>query len=91
VRTPERYIAAIEAGRAPEAASEVLAPPAQALEALQLALRTRHGVPAAALPDDDEALDELVTRSGDRAVLSPKGRLLANEVSVRLRPPLVPT
>jgi oxygen-independent coproporphyrinogen-3 oxidase len=46
VRTPERYIDAIEHGRSPEAGSERLDPDQRAIEALQLALRTRDGVPA---------------------------------------------
>jgi oxygen-independent coproporphyrinogen-3 oxidase len=83
VRTPERYIAAIAAGGGAEAAGESLDAEARAAEQLQLALRTRGGVPAAALPVDD--LDGLVEVRGDRAVLTPTGRLLANEVAVRLR------
>ncbi len=41
VRTPERYIEAIEADRSPEAAGERLDPGERRLEALQLAVRTR--------------------------------------------------
>jgi oxygen-independent coproporphyrinogen-3 oxidase len=84
VRTPERYIAAVEAGVSPRAGEERLDGDARRLERLQLALRTRSGVPASALADDP-ALDPLVTRSADRVVLTPAGRLLANEVAVRLR------
>jgi oxygen-independent coproporphyrinogen-3 oxidase len=88
VRTPERYVAAVTAGRSTEAAGEELAPAERRLEALQLAIRTRAGVPAAALADDDRAdLDGLVVPDGDRLVLSVQGRLLANEVAVRLRVP----
>jgi oxygen-independent coproporphyrinogen-3 oxidase len=84
VRTPERYIEAVAAGRSPEAAGEHLAPDARRLEALQLAVRTREGVPAAALPVDD--LGDLVELApDDRAVLTVRGRLLANEVALRLR------
>ena len=83
VRTPERYIEAIEAGRSPEAAGERLDPGERRLEALQLAVRTRTGVPAAALPVDD--LGDLVDVDGDRAVLTVRGRLLANEVALRLQ------
>src|SRR6185295_9246386 len=50
VRTPERYIAAITSGSSPVAAEEVLDAEQQRLEGLQLALRTRTGVPASALP-----------------------------------------
>jgi oxygen-independent coproporphyrinogen-3 oxidase len=87
-RTPERYLAAIEEGRSPVAGSERLDPAARALEALQLAVRTRDGVPAAALaPADHDALAGLVALDGDRVVLTRAGRLLANEVATRLRVP----
>lgn len=84
LRTPERYIAAVEAGHAPEAAGESLEPPERRLEALQLALRTDEGVPVGALPEIAE-LEGLVVRRAGRAHLTVAGRLLANEVSVRLR------
>ena len=83
VHTPERYIAAIAEGRSPEAAGERLDAEARRLEALQLAVRTRSGVPASSLPVDE--LDDLVALDGDRAVLTVRGRLLANEVVLRLR------
>jgi oxygen-independent coproporphyrinogen-3 oxidase len=83
VHTPERYVAAIGSGRSPEAAGERLEPPARRLEALQLAVRTRAGVPADVLPVEE--LDDLVALHGDRAVLTVRGRLLANEVALRLR------
>jgi oxygen-independent coproporphyrinogen-3 oxidase len=84
VRTPERYIEAIAEGRTPEAAGEHLAPDGRRLEALQLAVRTREGVPAAALPVD-ELGDLVAVGEDDRAVLTARGRLLANEVALRLR------
>jgi len=83
LRTPERYIAAVHAGASTEAADELLDDETRALEALQLAVRTRGGVPLAAL--DPEELPGLVERHDDRWVLTVEGRLLANEVSVRLR------
>jgi hypothetical protein len=56
------------------------------LERLQLQLRTRDGVPTAALDAVDvEEMGELVQRINDRLVLTRAGRLLANEVSLRLR------
>ena len=55
VRTPERYIAAVRAGRPTEAAGETLAPDARRVEGLQLSLRTRAGVPLEALDGDDLA------------------------------------
>jgi putative oxygen-independent coproporphyrinogen III oxidase len=83
VRTPERYIAAIREGRSPVAAGEELGGEGRRLEALQLSLRTRAGVPETAIPDDP-SLDRLVRREDGRAVLTVDGRLLANEVAVRL-------
>ena len=83
LRTPERYIEAVEDGRPVEAADEALAPDERRLEGLQLALRLREGVPVAALPLED--LPGLVQVDGDRAVLTRRGRLLANEVALRLR------
>jgi oxygen-independent coproporphyrinogen-3 oxidase len=84
VRTPERYIDLVEAGRPAEAGFEELDVDQRAEEGLQLALRMRDGVPAAALPMDE--VDGLVSVAGDRAVLTPEGRLLANAVSLKLRP-----
>jgi putative oxygen-independent coproporphyrinogen III oxidase len=91
VRTPERYIAAVSAAPpdAPTPAvggDEQLAGDDRLLEALELALRTRCGVPSEALPDD-EVTAALVSRQDGMAVLTRNGRLLANEVSIRLRPP----
>ncbi|HEY3842579.1 MAG TPA: radical SAM family heme chaperone HemW [Acidimicrobiales bacterium] len=84
VRTPERYLAAIESGRPPEAGREVLTEGERAFEGLSLALRTPGGVPWADLDGADE-LAGLVERRGDRAVLTVRGRLLANEVGTRIR------
>ncbi len=83
VRTPERYIAAVESGEPTEAAGETLDAETRRIEALQLSLRTIEGVPRDAL--DGDALDDLVEPRGDRWVLTRRGRLLANEVAVRLR------
>jgi hypothetical protein len=49
----------------------------------RLSLRTRSGVPGDALTEVD-AIAHLVERRGDRMVLTSAGRLLANEVAVRL-------
>jgi oxygen-independent coproporphyrinogen-3 oxidase len=83
VRTPERYIAAVQAGEPTEAAGETLDDETRRLEGLQLAVRMREGIPVEALDLTD--LDGLVHREGDRVVLTRSGRLLANEVSLRLR------
>ncbi len=88
VRTPERYIAAVTDGEPTEAAGETLDESTRRTEGLQLALRMRDGVPMAALPLDAlhaEGLDDLVESDGVRVRLTQRGRLLANEVSLRLR------
>ncbi len=87
VRTPERYIAAVESGTPTEAGAEELEPGPRAEEACALALRTRTGSPVA-----DEAagvVAELaaagfVRRVGARVVLTTQGRLLASDVTTRL-------
>jgi putative oxygen-independent coproporphyrinogen III oxidase len=88
LRTPDRYVDAVASGATVEAADERLDDDARALEALQLALRTRAGVPTDAL--DAAALPGLVEPAVDdpsRLVLTVDGRLLANEVALRLRVP----
>ncbi len=84
-RSPERYIEAVEAGRSPVVATEDLETAERRLEALSLALRTPAGVPSEALAEAPE-IEPLVTRHRGRAVLTLAGRLLANEVALRLRP-----
>ena len=86
IRTPERYVAAIASNRSPVAGEERLDSGHRQLEYLELAVRTREGVDADAL-SDDEILSGLVTRETGRAVLTLRGRLLANEVACRLRLP----
>ena len=88
IRTPERYAAAVEAGRSPVAGEEVLDAGQRAFEALALALRTSEGVAGDAVPDDPE-LRPLVRRSGGRAVLTLEGRLFADEVARRLKVPSI--
>ena len=91
VRTPDRFIELIEACRPAESSFEELDAATRKLERLQLQLRTRDGVPLDALdPSDVAEIGELVRRvesgsNGDRLVLTRAGRLLANEVSLRLR------
>lgn len=84
VRTPDRYISCVNDGVSVEAADEVLDTATRAREALELSLRTRDGVPVGTL--DTEPLENLVEIVGDRVVLTRPGRLLANEVSLRLKP-----
>jgi oxygen-independent coproporphyrinogen-3 oxidase len=93
LRTPERYLAAVAAGVPTEAAGEDLTPAQRGMEALQLALRTRRGVPREALPGwaTDEVLGRLVEPGPPgRVVLTRTGRLLANEVALRLADPATP-
>ncbi len=89
LRTPDRYIEAVRLAKSVEAASETLTAETRRFEALQLALRTRDGVPAAAFdPDTLAVLESLVVAhpvAADRVVLTRAGRLMANEVSSRLR------
>jgi oxygen-independent coproporphyrinogen-3 oxidase len=83
VRTPDRYIALIGAGASPEAGHETLAGAERDDEAAMLALRTRAGVPAGPAAERLVA-DGLAERQGGRVVLTPAGRLLANEATARL-------
>jgi putative oxygen-independent coproporphyrinogen III oxidase len=87
VRTPERYVDLVETGCSHEAGREVLTDQQRAFEALSLSLRTPRGVPWENLEDPESLTgpDALVTRVGERAVLTVRGRLLANEVSTRIR------
>lgn len=82
VRTPERYIQLVAAGESTEAAGETLDAPTRRFEKLELSLRTRSGVPASALKEDE--LEGLVERAGDRLTLTRRGRLLANQIALRL-------
>lgn len=86
VRTPDRYIDLIASDESVEASAEELSPDRQRIEGLQLSLRTREGVPREALSDADlQLLEPLIVIDGESVVLSAEGRLLANEVAVRLR------
>ena len=86
LRTPDRYLDAVTGGTTVEAAGEQLDPEERELEALQLAVRTRRGVPRAALPVEDlEGLVEAHPTDETRVVLTTEGMLLANEVALRLR------
>jgi putative oxygen-independent coproporphyrinogen III oxidase len=87
LRTPERYLAAINAGTSAEAGAERLEPHSRAEEACALALRTRAGAVVAG--EAASVVDELsaagfVRRDQDRVVLTPQGRLLASDVTARL-------
>ena len=85
VRTPERYIELVRSGESPESSSETLDAQTRKREALQLLVRTREGVPAdALLAKDLEEMCELLAQHDGKIVLTRAGRLLANEVALRL-------
>ena len=86
VRTPERYIEAVTSGLATESAGESLDDDTRRIEGLQLALRMRDGVPADSFGSDDlDELAPLVIVEDGRVRLTRGGRLMANEVAIRLR------
>ena len=76
VRTPDRYIELIDAGRSAESSAEVLDDEARRVEGLQLMLRTRDGVAADSF--DADTLDLLEPMLADRSAITRAGRLLAN-------------
>jgi putative oxygen-independent coproporphyrinogen III oxidase len=89
IRTPDRYIEAVASGASPEAGREVLTDEQRAFEALSLRLRTPHGVPWGSLSRIDELeglVEHHVEHHEARAVLTVRGRLLANEVTTRIAP-----
>lgn len=83
VRTPERYISAISENCSVEAASEQLDPDSWELEGRQLALRTNSGVAEKFVPEEVRYLTEPAEVDGNLK-LTVQGRLLANEVAIRL-------
>jgi putative oxygen-independent coproporphyrinogen III oxidase len=87
VRTPERYIERIDAGRDAEAGCEELDEPTRREEAVLLALRTRAGatVPDAASGEVARLVAAGLARAeGRRVVLTRAGRLLGSEITRRL-------
>jgi len=87
IRTPDRYIAAIADRADVEASGESLDVETRRFEGLQLLLRTRDGIPTASFePVALAELDGLVVphpEVADRVVLTRRGRLMANEISLR--------
>jgi len=87
LRTPDRYIEAVDRAASVEAASETLDADTRRFEALQLALRTRDGVEREAFAlETIELLDGMVVdhpTDPGRVVLTRSGRLMANEISLR--------
>ncbi|MCU1390692.1 MAG: hemN, partial [Ilumatobacteraceae bacterium] len=83
VRTPDRYIDLVRRDEPVEAAGEELPAEERRMEGLQLQLRLREGVPREALDGDE--LPGVVELHDERWVLTQRGRLMANDVSLRLR------
>ena len=86
VRTPDRYVSLVDADASTVAGEEQLDAGRRRFEALALALRTSTGVPDRSLPEHAD-LEGLVARTGGRAVLTVRGRLLANAVTGYLADP----
>jgi putative oxygen-independent coproporphyrinogen III oxidase len=84
VRTPDRYIDMVTIGRSPIGGEEVLDEATRRFERESLALRTSRGVPAEAF-DSLEEIAHLIEVDQGVVRLAPEGRLLANQVIVRLR------
>lgn len=85
VRTPDRYIDMVQSRQSTEASGETLDAATRRFERLELQLRMRSGVPLEAFPADAlDGLGGLVERRDDRWVLTRSGRLMANEISLRL-------
>jgi oxygen-independent coproporphyrinogen-3 oxidase len=84
VRTPDRYVAMVREGERPLGGEEFLDATTQQFERDSLALRTRRGVPVEAFESLDEIAHLVRVRDG-QVTLAPEGRLLANQVIVRLR------
>ena len=86
VRTPDRFIELIEANKTAESSFEILDPPARRIESLQLAIRMRDGVSVDSFSRSDlDLLSDLVDVHEGAVTLTRAGRLMANEVSLRLR------
>ncbi|MGD1013576.1 MAG: radical SAM family heme chaperone HemW [Acidimicrobiales bacterium] len=84
VRTPDRYVDLVSSGQSPLGGEELLDERTQQFERDSLALRTRRGVPVEAF-DSLEEIAHLVRVRDGQVTLKENGRLLANQVIVRLR------
>jgi len=85
VRTPERYIELVTSEMSVENSSETLDANQMRDERVQLTLRRREGAALSDLPHGiPPELDGLVQVRGDHVVLTREGRLLANEITIRL-------
>ncbi|MDE3065694.1 MAG: radical SAM family heme chaperone HemW [Acidobacteriota bacterium] len=84
VRTPDRYVDLVARGESPVAGEEVLDEATRRFERDALALRTSRGVSAEAFSSLEEVA-HLVEVDDGVVTLSAQGRLLANQVILRLR------
>ncbi len=84
VRTPDRYVEQFARGESVLGGEETLDDATRAFERDSLAMRTRRGVAKEAFDSLDE-IAHLVELHEGRVVLTTPGRLLANQVIVRLR------
>jgi putative oxygen-independent coproporphyrinogen III oxidase len=82
IRTPDRYIKHVNEDLPLVADEEVLDAGTRAFEKLELALRMHDGVPVDTLPVHD--LEGFVDVRNGRAILTQRGRLMANEIATRL-------
>jgi oxygen-independent coproporphyrinogen-3 oxidase len=82
-----RYMASLSAGRIERVEKEELTPEIRRRERILLELRTREGVAASEIKQETLKTleqDKLLTRRGDRVVLTPRGRLVADSVALSL-------
>ena len=79
----EKYLQRIEEGVSAEQGFEILDDDAQRFEALALALRTKKGVPVGAFGSVTD-LEGFIEVSGERLILTRRGRLMADSLVPRL-------
>ncbi|MFM7745934.1 MAG: radical SAM family heme chaperone HemW [Actinomycetota bacterium] len=90
VRTPERYVDLVNKGESTEAAFERLTGEQIAAERVQLTIRRREGTARTDIAPEKQgeieemAADGLLVVVDDRVVLTQRGRLLANAITLRL-------
>jgi putative oxygen-independent coproporphyrinogen III oxidase len=93
LKHPSAYVAALAEQRLPRAGSELLGAVEQHTEVVMLGLRTREGLPVAAVAEgadlrslSADGLVDPVALAGGRVVLTRRGRLLADTVIRALLP-----
>lgn len=90
VKHPSAYAGRLDAGDSPAHARETLDDETRRVERVLLEIRLSAGLPLDVLDDEGraaaDAMPDLVTRTGDRLVLTDRGRLLADAVVRDLLP-----